>query len=411
MKKRLLCLLCALAVLLSGCTSFLNREYSSYSDHTDYPVSETAAILQAENYRGLMNAILYFITEHEETGIIRLSNYPGSDVVEELDAACSEVCAEDPLAAYVVEGISHKYDQTAYATEVTISIQYAHTSEEVAAIVSAAGSTAIRQAVSAAMTTFSQTCVLRLSYFTGDQSTLRQLIRQTWLDTPLAALVQPIVRLSLYPDSGTSRIVEIILDWHTPQSELAEQSAALEQQALALLEGLDIPPEALTPQELLTALRRTVVYDPAGAGSAYAALVDGAANDQGIALALRLLCQLADLEATVAEGWLNNAHRFWLITPTAEGYRHLDPTAAEPAYATDDAFTAAGYVWDTGRYPACTDYTAAGQPEDGPAGEDGENPEENGEVPGEDGENPGEGGEESGETGEESPADPEPEGT
>lgn len=391
MKKRLLCLLCAPAMLLSGCTSFLNREYSSYSDHTDYPVSETAAILQAENYRGLMNAILYFITEHEETGIIRLSNYP--NVEKELDAACSEVCAEDPLAAYVVEGISHKYDQTAYATEVTISIQYAHTPEEVAAIVSAAGSTAIRQAVSAAMTTFSQTCVLRLSYFTGDHSTLLQLIRQTWLDTPLAALVQPTVRLSLYPDSGTSRIAEITLDWHVPQAELAEQSAALEQQALALLEGLDVPPEALTPQELLTALRRAAVYDPDGEGSAYAALVDGAANDRGIALALRLLCQLADLEATVAEGRQGGARHFWLITPTAEGYRHLDPTAAEPAYATDDAFAAAGYVWDAGRYPACTDYAAAGQPEDGSGEEDGGDPGEDGETPGEEGETPPEGGE------------------
>ena len=395
MKKRLLCLLCALALLPSGCASFLNREYSSYSDHVDYPVGETAAILQAENYQGLMNAILYFITEHEETGIIRLSNYPDDDVDRELDAACAEVCEEDPLAAYVVEDISHKYDQTASSYEVTISIQYAHTLEEVAAIVPAAGSTAIRQAVSAAMTTFSRTCVLRLSYFTGDHATLRQLIRQTWLDTPLAALVQPAVRVALYPDSGTSRIVEITLDWDTPQAELAEQSAALEQRSLALLEGLDVPPEALTPLELLSALRRAAAYDPAGAGSAYAALVDGSANDQGIALALRLLCQLADLEATVAEGWLGSVHRFWLITPTAEGYRHLDPTAQEPAYATDDAFTAAGYVWDAGRYPACTDYAAAGQPGDEPGAEDGENqnPEENGEGSGENGEDPGPGGE------------------
>lgn len=383
MKKRLLCLLCALAALLSGCAAFLNREYSSYSDHVDYPVSETAAILQADNYQGLMNAILYFITEHEETGIIRLSNYQGRDVEKDLDAACTEVCAEDPLAAYVVDDISHKYELSGYTTEVTISIQYAHTPEEVAAIVPAAGSTAIRQAVSAAMTTFAQTCVLRLSYFTGDHSTLRQLIRQTWLDTPLAALVQPTVRVALYPDSGTSRIVEITLDWRAPQAELAEQSAALEQRALALLEGLDAP-ESLTPLELLDALRRDAAYDPAGAGSAYAALVDGFANDQGIALALRLLCQMADLEATVAEGWQGTTHRFWLITPTPEGYRHLDPTAEDPTYATDDIFSAAGYEWDAGRYPACTDYAAAGQPGDEPDGENGDGNGENGE----DGETP-----------------------
>ena len=372
MKKRLPALACALALALCGCSSMLNREYFSSSDHVEYSVSESASVLQAENYQGLVNAILYFVTEHEETGLIHLSNYAGA-MAADLDRACGEVCTEDPLGAYAVEEITHTYANMTSYYEVQISISYARTPEEVGAIVPAAGSTAIRQTISAAMAAFSDKCVLRMSYFTGDADSLRQLAYQTWLDTPLAALVRPKITVELYPKSGTSRIVEVGLEWPGNTAELVEQRAALEQEALALLERMDTPPEELTLEELLKSLRRAAICDAAGGDTAYSVLGEGRGNDRGMALALRLLCQLADLEATVAEGQLNGAPRFWIIAPTSEGYRHLDPTAAEPVWATDDVFREAGYSWDESRYPACTDYAAAAQPEPGAedGGEDG----------------------------------------
>lgn len=377
MNKPIPALICALALLLTGCSSMLNREYSSSSPHVEYPVSDDSTVLQADNYQGLVNAILYFVTEHEESGLIHLSNYTG-DIDAALASACHEVLTEDPLGSYAVEEFSHDYTLTSTYYEVTISMTYAHTPEEVAAIVPAAGSTAIRQTISSAMAAFAPQCVLRVSYLTGDEESIKQLARQTYLDTPLAALSMPEVNVNLYPNSGTSRIVELTFDWPLPTEDLMAQSTALEQNALTLLEGL---PEELTLEDLLDALRPARIYVPRGGNTAYAALVDGSANDQGVALALRLLCQLVDFEATLAEGTLDGAPRFWLIVSTPEGYRHLDPTAAEPVYATDDDFLAAGYAWPEGRYPDCTDYTAAiqaGENEDPENVKDGETLVDNG---------------------------------
>lgn len=373
MKKRLLALLCVPAILLSGCASMLNREYTSSSAHPEYPVGKAPPVLQAENYQGLVNAILYFVTEHEETGLIHLSSYAGN-TQQGLDAACQEVLLEDPLAAYAVEEIVH----TTSNYEATISIRYAHTAEEVAAIVPAAGSSAIRQTISTAMASFSHQCVLRINYFTGDEASLEQLVWQTWLDTPLAALTRPEMHVTLYPNSGTSRIAQVELDW--PEDfPLAEHSAALEQRALTLLEGLSSPPEE--PEQLLRALASASRYDPQAGGTAYDVLVDGSGNDRGFALALRLLCQLADLEATVVEGSVDGQPRYWLIVSAAEGYRHLDPAVWSADYATDDQFLAAGYAWDAGRYPACTDYAAAGQTDGEENTENQENEENSEPVP------------------------------
>lgn len=386
MKKRLLALTLALCLGLSGCTALLNREYSSSTPHVEYPVSEKSALLQAENYRGLVNAILYFITEHEESGVVHLTYAPDlQQVTDDLDAACREVRSEDPLGAYAVEDIQYAAEHFTSYYEVTVSITYARTVEEVAAIVPVAGSSAIRQPVSSAMSAFADKCVFRVSYFTGDASSLRQMVWQTWLDTPLA-LDRPTVRVSLYPGSGTSRIIEFALDWPQDTKALAEQSAALEQRALQLLERANLSPEELTPEALLTVLRRAAAYDPEGESTAYAVLVEGRGNALGFAQALRLLCQLTDLEATVAEGRRDGQRQFWLIVNTPEGYRHLDPTLTEPAYATDDAFTEAGYTWDAGRYPSCVEYTPPAEPEDPDASEE---PQEEGGGPGEEGEQAG----------------------
>lgn len=360
-KKRLLVLLCALAVFLTGCTALLNREYSYSAPHTDYPVGDKSAVLQADNYQGLVNAILYFITEHRDSGLVHLT-YAQDDarVERDLDDAGQEVREEDPLGAYAVEEIGYTSRRMSAYYEVAVSITYAHTVEEVAGIVPVAGFAAARQAISSAMAAHGDKCVFRISYFTGDAVSLRQLVRQTWLDTPLA-LAQPQVEIDLYPNTGTSRIVEVSLFWREEKEVLTQRSNALEQRALELLEQADLAPEDLTPLALLDALTQAADYDPWGEETAYAVLVEGRGNALGFAQALRLLCQLTDLEATVAEGGNHDEKRYWLIVNTPEGYRHLDPTQPKPAYATDEVFAGAGYIWDTGRYPACVEYTPSAE--------------------------------------------------
>lgn len=353
--KRLLTVVCVLMLAATGCSSMLERDYVSVSRHVEYPVSEDSSILQAESYQGLVSALLYFVTQHDETGIIHLSNYVG-DVGADLEAACTEVMEQDPLGAYALSDISHTHTRIVSYYEVTVTFEYAHTAEEMEAIVTATGSQAIFQALSQALARFDSGCVLRLSYFTGDESTLLTQVRQAWLDTPLAALAEPELQVKLYPDQGTSRVAEFTFEWPEDAAVLTERSTKLETQARLLLQEMAPDPDAVTAQALANVLRTRVTLDPEAGGTAYDALVDGSANGQGAALALQLLCQLSQVESTVVEGWLNGEARFWLIVSTEEGYRHLDPSAEELTCATDDVFRSLGYEWAADRYPDCTDY-------------------------------------------------------
>ena len=100
MKLRLAPLALVLVVLLSGCAAMLERSYVSSTAHVEYtPLNEDSSVLRAESYRGLVDAILYFVNEHARQGTIRLYNYT-SDVEQDVDAACREVMEEDPPGSF-----------------------------------------------------------------------------------------------------------------------------------------------------------------------------------------------------------------------------------------------------------------------------------------------------------------------
>ena len=71
MKTRLLAMLCAVMVL-SGCASLLEREYSSVEPHSSkFWESEAADTLRAENYQDIVNDLLILIGRHKESAILR----------------------------------------------------------------------------------------------------------------------------------------------------------------------------------------------------------------------------------------------------------------------------------------------------------------------------------------------------
>ena len=88
MKKRAICVLLTLCILLSGCSSMLNREYASVTPHSATPAADgDASVLRVERYQELVNALVYLISLGRESGSVRLNKAP--DAVEQrLEDAC-----------------------------------------------------------------------------------------------------------------------------------------------------------------------------------------------------------------------------------------------------------------------------------------------------------------------------------
>lgn len=349
MKKAVFALLLAGVVTLTGCASMLERDYMSVTPYE--PVSnsvDSSSSLRVENYQELVNAVLYLVSEGEEHGVLGLYNYT-QDVETDLTRACLEVVQEDPLGAYAVDYIKHDYSLIVSYYEVNVYITYRRTPEQVASIVSVTGSSAIRRELSNTLTSFSPEAVLRVSYFAEDEDYILELVRQAYYDAPYAALGMPEVEISLYPAAGQQRIVEIGLTYPASPEVLRRRSQELKELAVAQV------PESATAESLYqTVVDSVTIEEGTGLSSAYDALIEGAADSEGAALAYQLLCDRAGVECTVVRGALNGVPHFWNIIGAEDGmFRHVDLSAGLFSL-TDGALTEQGaYQWDRGEYPVC----------------------------------------------------------
>ena len=361
MKIKLLSLGLGLSFLLTGCSSMLERDYLMVSPHNRLPeVADESNAVWASSYTELLTAILGQVTAHQEVGVVRLRSWT-SDVQASLDRACEEVSRTDPLGAYAVERISPTYTFVVTYYEATISIDYSHTAEQIAAVTTVTGSGAIRAELRDALAGFVTETAFRVNYLAPDQDAayIRRLIQEAYYDQPLSALGMPTVQVNLYPESGSNRVVEVILTYPEDPELLREKSLklalAVESMAGPYRSGLG---PAILYSNLSTALREAMPLpegDPAPVApgsTAYAALVEGAADSEGMALAYQALCDQLSLECQVVEGDWNGTHRFWTIVGLNGGHRHVDPSRADGLLLTDAQMAEAGFTWSAD-YPEC----------------------------------------------------------
>ena len=125
MKKRALPLLLAVLLCLTGCGSFLQREWYEVKDHSSsYYEGSGRGVLQADTYQDLVNDILLLVGNHTEEGTIRL--YYGGEGLDATDAAemaCREVEHDTPLGSYAVEYLQYTLDDSARNySEITVTI-------------------------------------------------------------------------------------------------------------------------------------------------------------------------------------------------------------------------------------------------------------------------------------------------
>ena len=347
MKKKTLALGLALGLALSGCSSILERSYTSSTAHVDRPITaEDSSVLRVENYRELVSAVLYLVSEGAEEGVIQFHDYVGS-VENDLTAACLEVTTQDPLGAYCVDYIKHEYARVVSYYQAALDIHYRRTQEQVRSMVRVTGTGAIRTELRQALTEFAPEVVLRVAYFAEDADFIRDLLRQTYYDAPTAALGFP------QADSGRERVVEILLTYPEPLEELRRKGEALTAAAkdLSVSQGggeasafLEHPEEQA--RRVLTALWSVAVYASDGGATAYDALVTGVADSQGLALGYALLASQQDSDCRVVEGERNGLPHFWIGLEYTGGMLYLDPSEGTGTIYTAQELYEAGYRWE-----------------------------------------------------------------
>lgn len=361
MKKWLLALLtAACALLLCACDGVFEEDYLSVTPHDEqYTVDEDSDALTAENYLGLKNAILSFVENHTEYGVIRIYHYDG-EVESDLADAAYEVAKSDPLGAYAVDYMTHESTLIVSYYEIHIYITFARTQEEIDAVKRVNSLASLREEFKRALRDGEQTCVLRvLSYTEQDFAAIAQ---SCYLEDPFEFVELPTIEVSLYPSTGVQRIVHISFSYDMTDAERVAARGALSSAFSSLSAGAAAMPSDARRFMELTDRLLIRLEDAEGDEQAllYDALCRDRVNADSLALALRLLCDECGIPCTVVSGRRSNLGYDWNIVSLSGVNYHVDLlrdlTAGRSGVELySDREMEDEYTWDRAAYPPCAD--------------------------------------------------------
>jgi hypothetical protein len=354
MRKRIIPLALSLALCLSGCGYVAPRSYSSVSPYIEqWTDAEDTSILRASSYAELLNGVQYFVTKGEQEGVIRLYQYTG-DVETDLETACREVLEEDPLGAYALEDITYHYSHIVTYYECTITYTYSRTKAQINAIQKLSGTGLIRSAIADALQRGSGELVLDTSDAYADPDRILGLVQEAYYQYPAFAIEYPDPLVTVYPDTGSRRVVEIAFHWQLSPEELEQRQEAV-QTAAAQMVNSGVSGDTNGLWLLYSRLSEVLVYDEAGSRSVYAPFFGEAANSEGTALAFQTLCDVAGISCELVQGTMDGTSHWWNIVTTKEGSYHVDVSQqqGEDAFLRYDEDMTQHYSWDRQAHTSC----------------------------------------------------------
>lgn len=385
MKRILLILLCVL--MLSGCGTLAPDSYLSVTPHVDTSIP-TAPIdaATADDYESLKEAILTQIRAGQTEGIIHVTQYDGV-VEDDLKSAAYEVSKLDPLGAYAVDYMTHSSTLLVSYYELRVSVTFRRTAEEIAQIQTVITPAQLEEKLGRAIDQYATRLALRLPEYDGQEQDIPALVAEYCSSNASTVMETPQVSVSVYPESGKERILEINFLYESTSEELQEKQEAVRESLHAAAEYIRYRQSEYDKALLLYSyLAERFQYTSSETVTPlFDALCNGVADPTGLARAWQLICDRAGMECHLVTGMKDGEPYVWNILRTGTYYRHLDLTqclldGAGLVLRTDGEM--GRYYWNTGQFPACV---APAEPEQAPAPEE---PEPDAQIPAEEDDEP-----------------------
>ena len=352
-------LILALALSLSACGSFFEKEYFSSSAY-EPPERESGyeGATEVSSYIELTIAVNNLVSEHGERGLLHFTNYSG-DIAEDLAAACREVSTGTALGNYAVDYISYDLDRIVAYYEAEVYVYYKRSAEDLESMFSVNTDEAFYDVVRAALAGRETRLTVSIGASAIDEVGALDCVDAAYFSDPLACVERPGAEATVYTGGGLQRIVELELDYGATDSVLASRRGALENTIARLTGSATSESAAYRALQCAIALTDDCAHSEDAPGTLWSALMAGEADSEGMAVAYKALCDAAGIDCLVVEGRLDREEHYWnIITVDGESY-HVDTSRTmELGYGAtfliSDAQMWGGYWWDNSEYPECS---------------------------------------------------------
>lgn len=364
MKKRMVALLLALSLSMTGC-SWMDGYYANvtprqWKSHTDRDERRAAS-----DYASLRAALEDMIRSAEESRVIHVAEFDQDRVKISMDMAIRYAIYSFPIGAYAVEEIHYQIGDSGGVPAIEVEITYKRSYMEIHKIHTVADMDEAVELLTQKLEGHESDVVLMVEDY--DKLDIVQLVQNYALDHPDLVMEIPQVTTEVYPNVGKTRVLEIRLSYQNSREALRK----MQEQTAPLFTSAEmyVTPDAsdvVKYTQLYTFLMERFDYQmETSITPAYSLLRYGVGDSRAFATVYAAMCRRIGLECLVVTGTREGKPWSWNIICDNGQHYHMDLLGGVFREQLDAAMS--GYVWDYSAYPACTMENSA--PENAEQGE------------------------------------------
>ena len=351
MKKRLIPLLVLVCLLLSGC-DWMDGSYLSVTPHQEQNAVVQTKDRTATNYLQLRTILEDMVASGTESAVINVAGYREDLLKEGIVNAVYYARERDPRGAWAVDGITYEIGSGGGQPAISVEISYIHGRSEIRKIKNANSMDNAKQIIIAALEECSDSVVvLAKDYYAMD---MVQIVEDHMQQNPNLVMEMPQVAVGIYPEAGSTRILEVKFTYETSRESLRQMQQAVRRVFASA--QLYINSDATTAQkcaQLYTFLMERSKYQiETSITPSYSLLNHGVGDCEAFASTYAAMCRQAGVDCQVVSGTRDGESWHWNIIRENNVYYHVDLLRCyeEGGFSRQTAEELQGYVWDYSAY-------------------------------------------------------------
>lgn len=347
-----LLLLFAVCFGLTGC--WMEGNYVSVTPHPHQDEYRELGQLYASSYREMRAALSQLIADGAQRGIIFLTDLDEKTGSGYMETIVQNLFRTDPVAAYAVETVQYELGTNTGRKAIAVEIQYKKSKAEILQIQQVEDMAQAMEQVGIVLEQAGTSVVLRIDTYEPADFTL--MVRRFADENPDKVMEMPQVVASVYPEEGTSRVVELVFSYRTEPQELLH----MKELVLPVFTAAELYVQGgREPRDKYNQLYGFLMerYDYTYASSetpAYSLLQEGFGDSRAFASIYSAMCNKAGLNCRVISGMRDGEEWYWnqIVMDDATYYVDILRSNSQGDLIMLSEGEMVGYVWDAAYYVA-----------------------------------------------------------
>lgn len=342
------------AVLLSGCSLWMDGERVSVRPHQEQLLQDPAEVVEVSSYAQLRSALVEMVNAGAQGGMVSIDSSNEATVYFYANTAVNYVMNSTPVGAYAVDNITFEIGSTQGGSVVAYQISYQRSRMEILRMQRAESMEDAWEIITAALDNCDASVAVRIDRY--EKTDIVQLVQDYANDHPDLVVEMPQVAVFVYPEKGKERIVELNFTYQTSRETLRQ----MQEQVASVFTSAELYVKETTQvmdiySKLYAFLMERDDYTvETSITPAYSLLHHGVGDSRAFANVYAAMCRNEELDCQVISGTRDGQPWCWNVVRYRGEYYHLDLLRCSQTgdFRLCRAEEMSGYVWDYSAYPS-----------------------------------------------------------